>query len=222
MTSITLARYYFQWTPFTMKILFVFLFFLVSEVLSDQWVDPHDMNTNAKHYLKKSSSTGDLVYKKENCNVQVEESNSLIYLKRVLNLILNSADINKSDSLEHHGNIHFTISHEDLMFLKSFSTMQNVNIEDLRKMDTILSNSLQRSYFDDISSMFMAAQDQVYQLISSQNCLPLLALSFCFPYVVYNLYKTNFSLWYAFKYLMLMILMIDFVQRYRHLSQVGL
>lgn len=205
-----------------MNILLPFLLSVFSEGIAQQWIDPHDMNTNAKQYLKKSSSSGDLAYKKEACNVHIEESNYLIYLKRVINLILNSADINESDSLEHHGHIRFAISQEDLIFLKSFSTMQNVNIEDLRKMDTILSNSLERSYLDIISNMFSSTQEQVQQLISNQNCLPLLALSVCFPYIAYNLYKTNFSIWYVLRYFMSMVVMIDFVQRYQQLSQVGL
>ncbi|XP_018563668.1 uncharacterized protein LOC108905330 [Anoplophora glabripennis] len=202
-----------------MKILIVFLLCILSQVLSRQWVDPHDMNTNAKKYLKRSSSTGGLTNRREDCNVNIEENNSLIYLKRVINLLLNSANIKKGDSLEYRGHIHFSINHDDLNFLKRFTTVQDEKIEDLRKLDGILSKSLERSYLDIISSTFSSAEEQIYQLISSPNCLPLLALSFCFPYIAYNLFKSNFSVWLAFRYFVLMVVMIDFVQRYQQLSQ---
>ncbi|KAJ8911440.1 hypothetical protein NQ315_005753, partial [Exocentrus adspersus] len=205
-----------------MLCIYLLLLSALSQVIYSEWIDPHDMNTNTKQSLKKSLSTGNLMYRNEECHISTKENSSLIYLKRVVNLIINSVHIDRStssdvtDSVEYRGQLYFNVNEDELNFLKKFSAMNEVHVDDLRKLDTILSSSLERSNFDKISGLLFSTKEKIYELIVNYDCLPVLAL-LVFMYIAFNLFKSNFSIWYVFRYFVFMVIIIDFMQRYQQL-----
>ncbi|KAJ8937003.1 hypothetical protein NQ314_012085 [Rhamnusium bicolor] len=203
-----------------MKPLFILLFTIFSQVLSvEQWLDPHDMNTNSKKNLKKPDSENLDIHMKEHGKINVEENNSLIYLKRFVNLLINSANLDKSDPKAYNGKLHFILDNESFKFLRDFSNSEHVNLDQLRKLDTILSHIFYtKNYLDDISEVFLSSQEKVFQFLFSKNSLPLLGLCMLL-YVTYNLFRSNFSTWYVLRYFIVVVIFIDFIQRYQQLYQ---
>ncbi|KAJ8954746.1 hypothetical protein NQ318_011441 [Aromia moschata] len=54
--------------------------------------------------------------------------------------------------------------------------------------------------------------------VFSKNSLPLIGLC-VFLYIAYNLFQSNFSIWYVLRYFIFLIIVIDFIQRYQQLTE---
>ncbi|KAJ8975860.1 hypothetical protein NQ317_015898 [Molorchus minor] len=205
-----------------MKHLFVlFLLWIIVSEISTQWIDPHDMNSVPHSNLNQFSNVGEereVIYGDIPIDRgTIEENNSLVYLKRFVSLFLNSANINKNDPMSH-GKLHFRLDKKSYQFLNEFSSSDHINVEDLRKLDTILSDIFHRDFSDDISDIVISTQEKVFTLLFSKNSLPLVGLC-VFVYIAYNLFRSNFSLWYVLRYFLVLILLLDYVQRYQQLYE---
>ncbi|XP_076265531.1 uncharacterized protein LOC143199532 isoform X2 [Rhynchophorus ferrugineus] len=181
-----------------------------------EWVDPYEMNTNAKSkYLKPSiersvSVPSDISSSKD---IQVYQS----HLKRLIGLITNAAHLPNKDEEIYEGYIRFTIEPDDWEFLISFSK-NDITLENLRKLNTILSESFKRSVFDDYMDVFELYQMKIYSLIFNVGNLWIIGSLFMI-HVIYQLLRNGFSFGYIVKYLVFVVFVWDFAIRYQTLME---
>ncbi|KAG5887445.1 hypothetical protein JTB14_003296 [Gonioctena quinquepunctata] len=203
-----------------MKIIIFIIISSFAGVLSDKWIDPHDMDTNSKRNLRRSrsASLGDVDKYPSTISGVQEDKTTLVYLKRVISLLLNSAVVTGSDTKLRSGKYELKTDSESYKFLSEFVSDQNINVESLRKLDTILSDIFSRNISDDFLNAFSSFQDKLYNVLCNFQSAILLGTFVCL-YVVFKLLKSNFSFWYIIRYLLTLILIIDYAFRYRQLYE---
>lgn len=186
-----------------------------------EWIDPHDMNTNAKEKyikprqsdLKRSSSYTSGTYPS-----QTDPAVYISSLRRIVSLTLNAASFNKRDPKLYIGSINFKIDPDDLDFLTMFSK-DEVTLDKLRRLDAILTESFQRSYFQDTWDIFEQYQfNSIYSAITNVNIWLFIGALYML-YVIYQLCRNGFSVGYIIKYLIVVLLVYDFVLRYNSLVE---
>ncbi|CAG9761081.1 unnamed protein product [Ceutorhynchus assimilis] len=187
--------------------------------MKDDWVDPHDMNTNMKEKyfpkLKKStgSSSGNDIGEFRDPMPDIY----MTHLKRVVSVIMNSAYVDKRDLDVYYGHIRFDMHPSDYEFLVNFAKNE-LTLDNLRKLDATLNNSFKQSNTDKYLDILETFQLKLYSLVMNVQNLSILGALFGL-YFVYQLFKNNFSLTYIFKYLIILVLIIDFGCRYHHLVE---
>ncbi|XP_066247809.1 chloride channel CLIC-like protein 1 isoform X3 [Euwallacea similis] len=189
---------------------------------SSQWVDPHSMKMdekakyNMKPVLKKTVSRpeGGLSRSQVSTDVPFNLSNSV--LKRMLMILIKSACLDKNDPENYTGDIHFNISPKDYDFLNNVGEEDLLQPDQLRRIDTIFSESFRKSYINICLKEIQAGQKKLYQLVFNMQNMWILG-AVCLIYCMYNLIKNDFSLAYIVKYLFILILIVDAGYRYNHL-----
>lgn len=197
------------------------IIFCLTSVLADQWIDPHNMNTNAKAkyvkpILKKSQSTSSIGEE-----LPVDNSFRLCSanLRRIINVLLNSAYLDKGDPEIYKGHIQFNIKPHDYDFLLNFGKDEDLGVEQFRQLDTIFSESFKKSYVDAYRHKLRQFGVKFYSAIFNIETLWIMGVPFLL-YIVYQLFRNDFSFMYVAKYLIILVLIVDFGYRYKHLLQV--
>lgn len=197
------------------------IIFCFTSVLADQWVDPHNMNTNAKAkyikpILKKSQSASSI-------GEEPPEDNSFrlcsANLRRIISVLLNSAYLDKRNPDLYKGHIQFIIEPHDYDYLLNFGKDDDLGLEQFRKLDTIFSESFKKSYVDAYHHKLREFGVKLYSVIFNIETLWILGVSFLL-YVVYQFFRNDFSFTYVAKYLIILVLIVDFGFRYKYLLQV--
>lgn len=199
----------------------IIIFCLTSALALAEWVDPHNMNTNAKAkyvkpILKKSQSA---LFRGEELHVDNSFRLCSANLRRIVSVLLNSAYLDKRDPEIYKGHIQFNIKPHDFNFLLNFGKDEDLDLEQFRKLDTIFSESFKKSYVDAYRHKLREFGVKLYSAIFNIETLWILGVPFLL-YVVYQFFRNDFSFMYVAKYLIILVLIVDFGYRYKHLLQV--
>lgn len=200
------------------------IIFCLTSVLADQWVDPHNMNTNAKAkyvkpILKKSQSTSSIGLIGEEPPVDNSFRLCSANLRRIISVLLKSAYLDKRDPELYKGHIQFNIKAHDYDILLNFGKEEDLGVEQFRQLDTIFSESFKKRYVDAYRHELRQFGDKFYSAIFNIESLWIMGVPFLL-YIVYQLFKNDFSFLYVAKYLIMLVLIVDFGYRYKHLLQV--
>ncbi|XP_060527629.1 uncharacterized protein LOC132702833 [Cylas formicarius] len=181
-----------------------------------QYRDPHEMISGAKEKLN-GHQMDEYFSKSAKKPTILDNSMFYVHLKRIISRIVNSAHFDKSDPDIYIGHLVFDITPIDLKFLTDFREAE-VTLDTLRKLDTIISESFSKTFVDEYLQAFTELQVQLYSAVINVQNLWLIGSCFLI-YAVYQLFKTNFSLAYIIKYLIIVVFVIDFVLRYQVLLE---
>ncbi|CAH1961271.1 unnamed protein product [Acanthoscelides obtectus] len=197
----------------------IFLVLTSTEVFSKQWIDPHDMNTNAKEKLRETlgeKQVAHITVDQCNCSEQkLPDDTSLLYLKRMIALMVNSATLDE-DSGVNKGK--FNIHGSDYQFLKKFSERKYATQDDLQKLDGILSSMFTKSTSDEAFESLLSAKEKFLHLVLSHDTLVLVGVLVCL-YVAVNMLRSQYTVGEVICYFCLMILIIDYGFRYKTLRE---
>lgn len=199
------------------------LLILFTNTLAGEWIDPHSMDT--KDVTKDSSQGTNQLHK------EPEEPNSksafvqpaaddiaFVYLKRVISLLLSSATSDDQDISKLKGKYFLDKDGEDYTFLMKFTSSEKNNLQDLRKLDSILKGAFSKKFSESILDVLVTTNVFFSQLFNAE-ILTIMAACIAL-YIFYHLLKTNFTFGYIFKYFLFIIWIIDYAFRYQHLSEV--
>ncbi|XP_050304836.1 uncharacterized protein LOC126742252 [Anthonomus grandis grandis] len=175
------------------------------------WIDPHDMNAKVKH---KYLPTG---IRSPSSDITVDPLQDICYshIKRVVSVIIKSAHMDKSDPEQYHGHLRFNIDPKDFDFLDKFG-QEDITLDKLRQLNTILGSSFHKSFIDSYLNTVESFQIKIYHMIVNLDNLWLLGAIWII-YVTFQLFKHDFSIAYIVKYLIIMVMIVDFGFRYHHL-----
>ncbi|VEN58408.1 unnamed protein product [Callosobruchus maculatus] len=198
---------------------FLLLLLTTSGVFSNQWIDPHDMNTNAKEKLRETLGEKQIAHisiDQCNCSEQkLTDDTSLLFLKRIIALMLNSATLDE-DSGQSKGR--YYISDLDSEFLKDFSFRKYATQEDLQKLDGIFSSMFTKSKSDETLEALLSAKEKFLHLVLSHDTVVLVGVLVCL-YVAVNLFRNRYTLREVICYFFMMILIVDYGFRYKTLRE---
>lgn len=171
------------------------------------WIDPFDMSlTNEVH-----DSPHDLLSEARNAlekpDCKCEESRSHSYLKRVINLILNSVHEDYSDDKNFRGHIVFDVDSGRYKKLKAFAEGKFV---DLHEIDSILSDVIRKPTWDYLEEVLMPFFMKAFRSVTSRTGIFTTCIS-AYIIVVYKMMKGHFRLGYIVKFLFINAVMFDFV-----------
>nr|CAH7758290.1 unnamed protein product [Callosobruchus chinensis] len=190
------------------------LLLTTSAVFSNQWVDPHDMNTNAKEKLRETlgeKQVAHITVDQCNCSEQkLTDDTSLLFLKRIIALMLNSVTL---DEVSGQSKGKYFISDIDSQFLKEFSIREYATQEDLRQLDGIFSSMFTKSKSDETLEALLSAKEKFLHLVLSHDTLVLVGVLVCL-YVAVNLFRNKYTFREIICYFVMMILIIDYGFRY--------
>lgn len=213
-----------------MRLLLLLFYVIITQAVKDDWIDPHEikLNSNAKKKLKRSMSEHDkdqflnvnpIVKENEsNTTPTVEESTSLTYLKRAVNLIINSANAEKGDPSVYTGSFSFKTNTEEFSFLTDFSKKALVSVDDIRRLDSILSEVFSKSNEYNFISINIS-KEEVFTALFRLDVLIIFGITVCLL-VMYYLLKNKYGFFYILSYFTFLILIVDYAVRYKFLYEV--
>ncbi|CAH1153852.1 unnamed protein product [Phaedon cochleariae] len=198
-------------------------------VFPEEWIDPYDMNikphikpeknikVSAIPAIEENPMNNDCL-KHEKASEIATEDTSTVYLKRVVGMILNFPTVDNVGQNVRSGKYVLDTDSQNYRFLLEFTQKENINIQDLRTLDSILSNVFDKKIKDDVLDFISSSQKNISALIISVETLTLVCICVGL-YIVYNLFKSKFSFWYIIGYLLTIVLIIDYGVRYRMLYE---
>ncbi|KAH1017327.1 hypothetical protein HUJ05_007984 [Dendroctonus ponderosae] len=191
---------------------------VTSSVASQDWKDPHDMNTNAKQkYLRSSSLDSSFGNGAEKSQATDSLNTYLFNLKRIVSVLMKAAHIDKENPDLYQGHIRFAIKPEDHQFLLNFGK-EDITLDTLRDLNAIFSEGFQKSYIDGYLDNVKSFQSQLYSAVVNIETLWIFGTAYM-VYFVHQLMKNGFSLAYMSKFIILLVLITDFGFRHYHLVQ---
>lgn len=194
---------------------FLFWFILLTGVVADEWIDPHDMNSRNSRMNRPVVDSN----KECNCSNFKEIDLTLIYLKRIVGLLVTSTitEDEKISSLK--GKFSFD-NMEDYEFLIKFSSMEEVDQNHLRQLNSIMHSAFRRKISDEFLNHFCRSNQTLSKLF--ENRIVIFTGMVISLYLLYSLLKSNFSFAYIWKYFLFIIWIIDYGLRYQALTEVSL
>lgn len=166
---------------------------LILEVNSKQWIDPHEMNFDEDLpkiiKINKNSSFRDKNHQEQSDTCRKNNAEIELYMKRFVNLIVMSMEHENTENNVNaniKGIINFDITNENMKFLLEFSKLTSINSSKLRELDSILTNSIQTSFFGsyDIKNFFKQLQDLI--LNESVHFYLIISLIILFSFMCYK------------------------------------
>lgn len=193
------------------------LFIVISQALAAEWRDPHDMNPTNFQTVLNSEVFDPVVLKTTNdCSCRDYELVT-VYLKRIVGLLVTSAV--SSDDITPDLKGFYIFDKEDYKFLKKFSTIETVDQNHLRQLETILNAAFYKKTSDEILRILVTTSHNVTSLLDIRAAIFIGVLISL--YILYYLLKTNFSFTYIFKYFLFIMWIIDYGHRYQTLIEVS-
>lgn len=189
-----------------------------SQLDQSGWVDPHDMtpeydpNYFSPNNLQETSVT---VIKTEN-GCEETDLQSKAYLKRTINLILNAVHEDTFDEDLYKGHLIINIDSKKYKLLKDFT---NDLFNDLTVIDKILTEILNRPSYDYLQEYFKSSLFKLFALLTSRTSV-LCICAMCYCFVIYKMMVGHFRILYIVKFLLINLLIFDFVFVWFRLYQV--
>ncbi|XP_019870580.2 uncharacterized protein LOC109599079 isoform X2 [Aethina tumida] len=192
-----------------------YIYFLIMLLLphnsKEEWQDPHDMDFTIdfepiKLPLKMHGND-----KMQSC--PSSNSNHELYIKRIINLILNSANLQKEHST-YQGQIKLTIPVDDYNYIVDFTNAKSVDIDMLKKLDAVLSNVFKKN----LNEYWLEAGEKILLLLLSESTLHCVSIIGILTFV-YFMHKSKYPLWFIFKYVLFLCWIYDAFVTYIHLQE---
>lgn len=195
------------------------LFVLLSQASVAEWTDPHNMNpeyikTNSDVYNPVGISTKDC-----NCTNYKDYEIGIIYLKRIVGLLATSKVSIDDHTSALKGSYVFD-KEEDFIFLKKFSTSEQIDQNLLRQLETILNSAFHKTTSYEFVDILVTSSQNFTHLFDNRAVIYLGVIISL--YILYHLLKSKFSFSYILKYFLFILWIIDYGYRYQALIEVSL
>lgn len=192
------------------------LFIFFTNVFAREWIDPHDMNEmySTDIILQKLHLPKNPISQCTCSNPMVDVN--LTYLKRIVGLLISSTTLDGDNILR--GKYYFDKETANYQFLKDFLTRKEIDIQELRQLDNILTTAFNK----DFSGYVVDVIGRINEKLSNFFDIKIIIfVGVCTAlYIFYYLLKTNFSYLYILKYFVAIVLIVDYGLRYQVLLEV--
>ncbi|XP_064211242.1 uncharacterized protein LOC103314256 isoform X2 [Tribolium castaneum] len=194
-----------------MKSSTILVFIVYLSMTNAEWVDPHSMDTNAKHKVPVRSPSLDLDSRKRYSSGSTQ-CDSDIHLKRIVRLILTNAYLD--DSMGYHeGHVNIKLTSSELQFLLNFSQSSDTKGDTISEISSIFENALQKTSQDRYEAVVLSVQERLYYLVFNPTSGALAAACLVL-FIMYKLLRAQFTWWSIVKYFFLLMYIMDFTITY--------
>nr|XP_022910014.1 uncharacterized protein LOC111421110 [Onthophagus taurus] len=192
---------------------FLLTIYFKTTLCESEWIDPFNIDFVANERLKEPETTTNNL----SGACPASSSGAMLYYKRTINLLLSSV-VHDEISGNYKGKLVINLQMDDFNVLKEFSNGEIDEPLMLKKINDIITNTLEMTFVDQIELAFINWTEIFYNIVKSQTTwFVLITLSVIF--VVYRLLNAKFSAKEVFCYVALLGYVFDFCITWKRILQ---